>query len=176
MKTLVIGGARSGKSRYAESLLLDREDVTYVATGYPAAGDDLAWAERVATHRARRPGSWTDAETLDVTALTAASGGPLLVDCVTLWLTRVMDETDCWTDTGWAGRDETLRPRIDELVASVAHSRRDLVLVTNEVGQGVVPADAGTRRFVDEMGALNSALGAVVDDVIWCVAGRQVRL
>lgn len=176
MKTLVIGGARSGKSRYAESLLLERPDTTYVATGYPREADDADWAERVSLHQERRPRTWSVRETLDVAALLAEDGGPLLVDCVTLWLTRVMDEADCWTDEGWGRRDVLLRPRVEDLVASVAASRRDLVLVTNEVGQGVVPADPGTRRFVDEMGALNTALGGVVDDVVWCVAGRQVRL
>lgn len=174
MKTLVIGGARSGKSRYAESLLLDRPDTTYVATGYPAADDDTDWAERVAVHRARRPASWSDVETLDVTGLVSAPGGPLLVDCMTLWLTRTMDAHDCWTD--WEKAAPALHADTDALVAAVVSSRRDLVLVTNEVGQGVVPADPGTRRFVDEMGALNAALGRVVDDVVWCVAGRQVRL
>lgn len=174
MKTLVIGGARSGKSRYAESLLLDRPDTTYVATGYPAAVDDDAWAERVALHRARRPASWTDVETLDVAGLVGAAGGPLLVDCMTLWLTRTMDAHDCWTS--WASGASGLRADVTALVSAVAASGRELVLVTNEVGQGVVPADPGTRRFVDEMGALNAALGGVVDDVVWCVAGRQVRL
>lgn len=174
MKTLVIGGARSGKSRYAESLLLECPDTTYVATGYPAADDDAAWAERVAAHRARRPASWTDLETLDVTGLVASAGGPLLVDCMTLWLTRTMDAHDCWTS--WATGAAALGADVTDLVAAVEASGRDLVLVTNEVGQGVVSADPGTRRFVDEMGALNTALGRVVDDVVWCVAGRQVRL
>lgn len=174
MKTLVIGGARSGKSRYAESLLLDRPDTTYVATGYPAADDDADWASRVAVHRARRPASWTDVETLDVAELVSDDGGALLVDCMTLWLTRTMDAHDCWS--AWGRGASALRADVSELVAAVDASSRDLVLVTNEVGQGVVPADPGTRRFVDEMGALNSALGSVVDDVVWCVAGRQVRL
>ncbi len=174
MKTLVIGGARSGKSRYAESLLLDRADATYVATGYPAAADDADWAERVAAHRARRPRTWTDVETLDLVGLLEQSGGPLLVDCMTLWLTRTMDAHDCWR--AWESGSTALRGDVSVLVDAVEASARDLVLVTIEVGQGVVPADPGSRRFVDEMGALNAALGGVVDDVVWCVAGRQVRL
>lgn len=174
MKTLVIGGARSGKSRYAESLLLDRPDTTYVATGYPPAADDDAWAERVALHRSRRPATWAVEESLDVEGLLSAPGGALLVDCLTLWLTRTMDRHDCWTS--WDEGAPRLRADMGALVDAVAASDRELVLVTNEVGQGVVPADPGTRRFVDEMGALNAALGGVVDDVVWCVAGRQVRL
>ncbi|GGO92985.1 hypothetical protein GCM10011584_30640 [Nocardioides phosphati] len=176
MKTLVIGGARSGKSRYAESLLLDRPDTTYVATGYPAAADDTDWAERVAVHRARRPASWSVEETMDVARLVSEPGGPILVDCMTLWLTRLMDAQNCWTDEGWSRGAEGLRTEVADFVDTVAGAGRELVLVTNEVGQGVVPADPGTRRFVDEMGALNAALGRVVDDVVWCVAGRQVRL
>ncbi len=176
MKTLVIGGARSGKSRYAESLLLARTDVTYVATGYPADPEDAAWAERVAAHRVRRPASWSDLETLDVTRTVGTAGGPLLVDCMTLWLTRTMDARDCWSETGWSAGRDGLHADVADLVSAIGGSSRDLVLVTNEVGQGVIPADPGTRRFVDEMGALNTALAEVVDDVVWCVAGRQVRL
>lgn len=176
MKTLVIGGARSGKSRYAESLLLDRADTTYVATGYPADADDAAWAERVAVHRARRPVTWSDIETLELGLLVAEPGGPLLVDCMTLWLTRRMDAHGCWSDDGWAAGRDRLHAEVADLVDLVGRSDRDLVLVTNEVGQGVLPAEAGTRRFVDEMGALNAALSGVVDHVVWCVAGRQVRL
>ncbi len=89
-RTLVLGGARSGKSREAERLLLDRDDVTYVATAYPADHDD-EWSERVRLHQASRPAAWSTLETLDLVALLRADGGPLLVDCFTLWLTRVMD-------------------------------------------------------------------------------------
>ncbi len=176
MLTLVIGGARSGKSRYAEGLLRDRSDVTYVATGYPGDADDAAWAERVRVHRERRPDSWGSVETLDVARIVSEPGGPLLVDCLTLWLTRVMDQHDCWTDAGWATGATGLAESTGALVEALRSTARDVVLVTNEVGQGVIPADPGTRRFVDEMGALNSAVAAVADDVVWCVAGRTMRL
>jgi adenosylcobinamide kinase/adenosylcobinamide-phosphate guanylyltransferase len=181
--TLVIGGARSGKSRYAEGLLHDRTDVTYVATGYPGDADDAAWAERVQVHRERRPDTWNCAETLDLSGLLGVAGGPLLIDCLTLWLTRSMDTHDCWTEEGWTGLAEGratgragLRAETNALVEALRTTARDVVLVTNEVGQGVIPADPGTRRFVDEMGALNSAVAAICDDVVWCVAGRTVRL
>lgn len=176
MKTLVIGGARSGKSRYAESLLLERPDTTYVATGYPREADDADWAERVALHQARRPSSWSVVESLDIGRLVSEPGGPVLIDCMTLWLTRLMDSWGCWTDSGWEQGAAGLRTEIADVVETIGLASRDVVLVTNEVGQGVVSADSGTRRFVDEMGALNTALGGVVDDVVWCVAGRQVRL
>jgi adenosylcobinamide kinase/adenosylcobinamide-phosphate guanylyltransferase len=108
--------------------------------------------------------------------LLGAGGGPLLIDCLTLWLTRTMDAHDCWTDAGWATGHAGLAAEIGALVEALRTTARDVVLVTNEVGQGVVSADPGTRRFVDEMGALNTAVAEVCDDVVWCVAGRTVRL
>lgn len=176
MKALVIGGARSGKSRYAESLLLARPDTVYVATGYPREDDDADWAARVALHQARRPASWTAVETLDLVGMLADGGGPLLIDCMTLWLTRQMDAHDAWETPDWLAAQAALAADVAAVVEAVKTTAREVVLVTNEVGQGVVSADPGTRRFVDEMGALNTALGGVVDDVVWCVAGRQVRL
>jgi adenosylcobinamide kinase / adenosylcobinamide-phosphate guanylyltransferase len=176
VRTLVIGGARSGKSAAAESLLAEASEVTYVATAYEP-GDDSEWQERVARHRARRPAHWTTIETLDLAGLLAGDGGPLLVDCLTLWLTRIMDRHNCWDDQAWAaGADSALRSEVDALLGALRASVRDVVLVTNEVGQGVVPATASGRRFRDEMGLLNTAVAAECDDVLWCVAGRVVRL
>lgn len=177
MRTLVIGGARSGKSRTAEGLLAEAADVTYVATAYQP-GDDREWQERIELHRSRRPADWTTLETLDLTGLLSSHGGPLLVDCLTLWLTRLMDVHDAWDDDAWAGggAQEALRREVDALVGALATTTRDVVLVTNEVGQGVVPATASGRRFRDEMGLLNTAVAAECGDVLWCVAGRVVRL
>ena len=173
MKTLVIGGARSGKSRAAESLLASAEDVTDVATAYPP-GDDLEWQERVALHVARRPAAWATVESVDLAGLLAPDGGPLLVDCLTLWLTQMMDRHACW-DSAVSGAPG-LRAEVDELLAALRTTSRDVVLVTNEVGQGVVPATASGRRFRDQMGMLNTAVAAECEDVLWCVAGRVVRL
>jgi adenosylcobinamide kinase/adenosylcobinamide-phosphate guanylyltransferase len=176
VKTLVIGGARSGKSRYAESLLLARPETVYVATGYPRAADDADWAARIALHQERRPAAWEVVETLDLVTLLEADGGPLLIDCMTLWLTRNMDRHDAWLTSDWPAAQAALAADVAAVIVALHATSREVVLVTNEVGQGVTPADPGTRRFVDEMGALNTALGGVVDDVIWCVAGRQVRM
>ncbi|HET7689691.1 MAG TPA: bifunctional adenosylcobinamide kinase/adenosylcobinamide-phosphate guanylyltransferase [Nocardioidaceae bacterium] len=177
MRTLVIGGARSGKTAVAERLLDGRDDVTYVATGYAPGPEDTEWVERVARHQALRPAGWVTAETTDLAGLLAADGGPLLVDCLTLWLTRVMDESGCWEDDdGGAWSGSRLREETSRLVAALASARRDVVLVTNEVGQGVVPASASGRLFRDEMGLLNAAVAAVCDDVLLCVAGRTLRL
>jgi adenosylcobinamide kinase/adenosylcobinamide-phosphate guanylyltransferase len=174
-RTLVIGGARSGKSREAERLLAAEQAVTYVATAYPADHDD-EWAERVRLHRATRPAHWATLETLDLVPLLEADGEPLLVDCLTLWLTRVMDRHDAWDDAVWAATGEkAVAAEIDALVAAWRATSRRVVAVTNEVGQGVVPDTASGRRFRDVMGRLNAAVAAHTEDVRWCVAGRVTR-
>ncbi|NUS51308.1 MAG: bifunctional adenosylcobinamide kinase/adenosylcobinamide-phosphate guanylyltransferase, partial [Nocardioidaceae bacterium] len=175
-RTLVLGGARSGKSTCAESLLAAEDDVTYVATAYPADHDD-EWSERVRRHRAQRPGHWRTVETLDLAALLSTDGGPLLVDCLTLWLTRVLDRHGGWDDETWAGTAEkAVAAEIDELVAAWRGTSRRVVAVSNEVGQGVVPASASGRRFRDLMGRLNARVAAESEDVLWCTAGRVTRL
>ena len=175
-RTVVIGGARSGKSAEAERCLAAEERVTYVATAYPADHDG-EWAERVRLHRDRRPPGWTTLDTPDLVPLLAGHGGPLLVDCLTLWLTRVMDRYDAWDDGAWAcGAEKAVLAEIDALVNAWRTTARRVVAVTNEVGQGVVPATASGRRFRDVMGRLNAAICAETEDVRWCVAGRVVPL
>lgn len=176
LRTLVLGGARSGKSREAERILADADEVTYLATSYPA-GDDAEWADRVAAHRRRRPPHWATVEGLDVTGLLRHDGGPVLVDCLTLWLTRVMDRHDAWDDDAWhGGAEEKVEGEITELVAAWRDTRRRVVAVSNEVGQGVVPDTAAGRRFRDLMGRVNSRVAAETEDVRFCVAGRVVPL
>jgi adenosylcobinamide kinase / adenosylcobinamide-phosphate guanylyltransferase len=175
-RTLVLGGARSGKSREAERVLAALPDVTYVATSYPV-GTDEEWDERVRRHRADRPAPWRTEETLDLVGLLSVDGGPLLVDCLTLWLTRVMDRHDAWDDDVWATRAEkAVATEVDELVAAWRSTTRRVVAVSNEVGQGVVPDTASGRRFRDLMGRLNARIAAESEDVRWCVAGRVTRL
>ena len=175
-RTLVIGGARSGKSREAERLLAADGDVTYVATAYAADHDD-EWAERVRLHRARRPAHWSTVETTDLVPLLEETGGPLLVDCLTLWLTRVLDRRGAWDDDTWAATAEkAVLDDVAELVRAWRGTRRRVVAVTNEVGQGVVPETAAGRRFRDVMGHLNARLSAETEDVRWCVAGRVTSL
>jgi len=186
VRTLVIGGARSGKSREAERMLAAEMDVTYVATSYPVghspvanetSGHDAEWTERVRRHQGDRPTHWRTVETLDVAGLLGNSGGPLLIDCFTLWLTRVMDAHDAWDDDTWATAGETaVQHEIDVLVTAWRETSRRVVAVTNEVGQGVVPAAASGRRFRDLMGMLNTKLASDNEEVRWCVAGRVVQL
>ena len=176
LRTLVLGGARSGKSREAERLLLDRADVTYVATAYPA-DHDHEWAERVRLHQQSRPAAWRTTETLDLVALLGDEGGPLLVDCLTLWLTRVMDQHGAWDGTTWAASArKAVRDEVDALLTAWRTTTRRVVAVSNEVGQGVVPETSAGRLFRDELGRLNALVAAATEDVRWCAAGRVTVL
>ena len=172
LRTLVIGGARSGKSREAERLLAVADAVTYVATSHTDS-EDPDWVERIRLHRTHRPAHWDTVETLDLVGLLRSDGGPLLIDCLTLWLARVMDNHDAWDREVWDARGEkSVNAEIDALVGAWRATRRRVVAVTNEVGQGVVPATDGGVRFRDLMGRLNAAVAAETEDVRWCVAGR----
>lgn len=175
-RTLITGGARSGKSLEAERRLETFPDVLYVATGGTRDGD-AEWADRVSLHRERRPGSWRTAETCDLVPLLAEDGPPLLIDCLSLWLTDAMDRVGAWDDAQWRqGGEQALRKRVAELVAAVRETQRTLVTVTNEVGSGVVPATASGRRFRDELGRLNAAYAAECEQVLLVVAGQALVL
>ncbi|MFF7689918.1 bifunctional adenosylcobinamide kinase/adenosylcobinamide-phosphate guanylyltransferase [Streptomyces syringium] len=175
-RTLVLGGARSGKSVEAERRLEGFPDVVYVATGGTREGD-REWAARIALHRERRPGSWRTAETCDLVPLLAEDGPALLIDCLGLWLTDAMDSVEAWDDAVWAnGGARALAKRVAELAAAVRATPRTVVLVSNEVGSGVVPATASGRRFRDELGRLNAAVAAECEHVLLVVAGQPLPL
>lgn len=190
-RTLVLGGARSGKSVEAERRLEAFPDVVYVATGGTRDGDE-DWAQRVSLHRERRPGSWRTVETCDLVPLLEAGrpgreagagadrpadASPLLIDCLALWLTHVMDEVGAWDDETWAGGGhKALRERTDALVAALRATSRPVVAVSNEVGSGVVPATPAGRRFRDELGRLNAAFAAECEQVLLVVAGQALAL
>jgi adenosylcobinamide kinase / adenosylcobinamide-phosphate guanylyltransferase len=172
VRTLVLGGARSGKSTYAESLLAGHRGVRYVATGYPD-DDDPDWAARVAAHRARRPADWSTVETDDPVPVLADASTPVLVDCLSLWLTRVFDRHD-----GWESADvpDPVTSSIDALVEAWRTTTARVVGVSNEVGLGVIPATVSGRRFRDALGALNRRVAAASDEVWLVVAGLPLRL
>jgi adenosylcobinamide kinase/adenosylcobinamide-phosphate guanylyltransferase len=170
VRTLVTGGARSGKSTFAESVMGGGQ-VDYVATGYPASAEDPDWADRVRSHQVRRPAGWHTTETLDVAGvLLADSPTPVLVDCVGLWLTRTADELNAWAE----GAEDAVEARVSGLLDALSRTTRDVVLVTNEVGLGLVPDTASGRWFRDALGRLNIGLAGRCDEVWLCVAGIPV--
>lgn len=178
---LVLGGARSGKSAFAERLLADDAEVLYAATA-PRYEHDAEWSERIAVHRARRPTTWQTAELgerpAELAEVLLTADRTVLVDSLTLWLTAAMDAVDAWDDEAW--REGTSRRALSRLVSGLIdaykNSARSVVVVSDEVGLGVVPESAGTRRFRDELGRLNQALAAAADEVALVVAGIPVRL
>ena len=169
-RVLVLGGARSGKSAYAEQRLAAEPAVTYVATAPPRDGD-AEWADRVQAHVRRRPAAWSTVETGDVAGLLASPPAPLLVDDLGLWLVRAVDDAGAWE-----GPLDAVTAACDELVAAWRACRGTVVLVAPEVGGGVVPASASGRRFRDLLGALTTRLAAESDEVVQVVAGLPRRL
>lgn len=162
--TLILGGARSGKSRYAEGLITALPGPwIYVAT---AEARDREMAERIATHRARRGTGWTTIEApRDLAGALAAHGKtPVLVDCLTLWLSNVLLA------------DADVDAEIAQLEGSLAHVAAPIVLVANEVGFGIVPDNALGRRFRDLQGLLNQRIAARADRVILVVAGLPLTM
>ncbi|MBX7465346.1 bifunctional adenosylcobinamide kinase/adenosylcobinamide-phosphate guanylyltransferase [Streptomyces sp. MAG02] len=175
-RTLVLGGARSGKSVEAERRLAGFPGVVYVATGGGRDGD-AEWAARVGLHRERRPASWRTEETCELAPLLDQPGPPLLIDCLALWLTDAMDRVGAWDDEKWAaGGERALKERTEELVATVRSTARTVVAVSNEVGSGVVPATSSGRRFRDELGRLNAAFAGECEQVLLVVAGQALTL
>lgn len=172
--TLVLGGARSGKSSWAEAQLGAYDEVEYVATSTVAA-DDAEWRQRVALHRARRPASWRTTETLALAAvLMQTDAAPVLVDCASVWLDRILQEAGAWEEApGWADEMES---RVAGFVQAVAETSREVIIVSNEVGSGIVPMHASARRYRDELGRLNARLAEACDEVWLCTAGIARRL
>lgn len=169
MKTLVTGGVRSGKSTFAESLL--PREATYVATG--PRHDDPAWQARLDAHRQRRPASWRTVETLDVPAVLSQSTGHLLLDDAGNWLSGTLDSLDAWNRDDW---HVDYARQADHLVDAVATYADDLLIVTNEVGFGLVSPYASGRVFTDKLGRLNQRLAATCDRVILVVSGCPLAI
>jgi adenosylcobinamide kinase / adenosylcobinamide-phosphate guanylyltransferase len=174
-RVLVLGGARSGKSATAEGMLAGDGPVDYVATGTPTGSGDAEWDARVAEHQRRRPPHWRTVETLALAeVLTAPATAPVLVDCLTTWLARVMDDCGAWDDEQDAAH--VLATRTDEIVGAWRLTQRHVVVVSSEIGSGVVPGTASGRRFRDELGRLNARIAADSDEVWLCTAGIARRL
>ncbi|MFW0787434.1 nicotinate-nucleotide--dimethylbenzimidazole phosphoribosyltransferase [Gordonia sp. CPCC 206044] len=170
-RTLVLGGVRSGKSGHGEALLADHPRVRYLATG-PTTSTDTEWVARVAAHRERRDARYDTVETTDVAAaLRSDPGTPTLLDDLGNWLAAQLDAVGGWTE---APVDLT-RVRT-EICSAIDDFAGDLVIISPEVGLSLVPPTPAGRRFQDELGALNTAVGAVCDRVVLVVAGRVLEL
>ncbi|GAA2070324.1 nicotinate-nucleotide--dimethylbenzimidazole phosphoribosyltransferase [Williamsia deligens] len=177
MRTLILGGIRSGKSALAEDLIRrssagDTPGVRYVATASLPPTGDPDFAARIAAHRDRRPPTWAVVEDDDVaTVLRADADAPTLVDDLGNWVSSHLDRLGGWDDAS-----VDLTDRIADLAAAVAGHRGDLVLVSPEVGLSLVAPVPSGRRFQDELGRVNTAVAAVCDRVLLVVAGRVVEL
>ncbi|CAI8792828.1 bifunctional adenosylcobinamide kinase/adenosylcobinamide-phosphate guanylyltransferase [Methylocaldum szegediense] len=163
MKELILGGVRSGKSRLAERRALDSDlAVTYIAT---ARVRDEGMRRRVEEHRRRRPSDWDLVEEpLELAAALRARADEkrcLIVDCLTLWLTQLLCETD----------STRLAREREALIEALPHLPGHIILIGNETNMGVLPAGELSRRYCDEAGLLHQALAEVCDRVILTVAG-----
>lgn len=163
---LVLGGARSGKSRYAQQRAeAEAGALLYIATGQPF---DAEMAERIARHRADRGPRWRTVEAplalAETIATEAAPGRVLLVDCLTLWASNLMlAEHDAEAEA-------------ERLAAAIRAAQGPLILVSNEVGLGIVPDNALARRFRDVAGRINQAAAAAVDEAVFLAAGLPLTL
>ena len=173
MRTLVLGGIRSGKSRWAEEAIATSlppgQPVRYLAPRMTGQAD-ADWADRVARHRDRRPAHWSTVETDDLTGqLRQSPGSPTLVDDLGGWLTGTLDRNNAWDGGSVAGP-------VDEMLSAVGEFGSTLVLVSPEVGLTVGPATAAARRFADELGSLNQRIAELCDRVVLVVAGQAVQI
>jgi len=165
--TLLLGGARSGKSRLAVRMAAGWVGrVVVIATGEPR---DEEMAERIRRHRADRPPAWTTLEEpVDLEGvLTGVQEASVLVDCLTLWVSNLMEK-------GFA--DVEIEERAGKAASLVATRESPSVVITNEVGSGIVPTDDLARRFADVLGRVNSIWAEAADRVLLVVAGRVVPL
>lgn len=166
--TLVLGGARAGKSAYAERLIVEAlapgETALYIATG---EARDAEMAERIAHHRARRGANWRTEEVptaLPDALRRAAPGAPILVDCLTLWITNlILAEHDIAAAT-------------NDLLDALLDARSAVALVSNEVGLGIVPDNALARAFRDHAGRLHQSIAEIADRVVFVAAGLPLVL
>ena len=167
-RRLVLGGARSGKSAWAEAqAAAQAAPVTYIAT---AEAHDEGMRQRIELHRQRRPATWACVE--EPLALAgrlrevASQGGVILVDCLTLWLTNLLCHPD----------PQRLSLEREALIETLSELPGEIILVSTEVGLGVVPMGELSRRFVDEAGSLHQRLAVVCEQVVFVAAGLPLAM
>ncbi|PIE89454.1 MAG: bifunctional adenosylcobinamide kinase/adenosylcobinamide-phosphate guanylyltransferase [Acidobacteria bacterium] len=166
--TLITGGARSGKSRYALQLAEKYDNRVFIATAEPI---DDEMASRIAKHRAERQGAYrTVEESVELPQAIASLNGEVevaVVDCLTVWLGNLFYKVN---------DEEKIGLYIDELVSSVQKCPNDLVFISNEVGLGIVPHDPSTRLYRDTVGRLNQRVAEIADTVLFMVSGLPMVL
>ena len=163
-RILVLGGARSGKSRHAEGLADGvAGDRLYIATAQPG---DEEMAARIAAHRQRRGAGWTtlEAPIALAEALEGAAAPFVLIDCITLWISNLLLA------------EFEIAPRVEALAEALRARQGTVAVVSNEVGLGIVPDNALARRFRDEAGHANQRLAKACDEVVFLAAGLPLRL
>ena len=168
MKALILGGVRSGKSRFAGEWARERQgDIALIATGTAL---DLEMAARIEAHRLGRPDDWTVIEEpVRLGAAlrgAAAPGRAIIVDCLTLWMTNLLCSGDA----------QLLRHEVADLFDALDRLEGHCVLVANEVGLGIMPVNALARRFADEAGTLHQRLAVLCDRVVFMVAGLPLSV
>ncbi|ABR88982.1 cobinamide kinase / conamide phosphate guanylyltransferase [Janthinobacterium sp. Marseille] len=179
MRTLVIGGARSGKSAHAEALATaSGKPVVYIAT---AQAGDAEMQLRIAHHRARRDGQWqTVEETLalgDAIQQYSREDNLILVDCLTVWLSNLLfSENREFPEVGTIAAPAYFTEQRAAFLQALTQAAGDIILVSNEVGQGIVPQGAISRWFVDEAGRLNQSVAATCERAVLVVAGLPLTL
>ena len=171
--TLILGGARSGKSTFAEQLARNSGTaVTYLAT---ADVCDKEMEERVRMHRERRPKEWNtwEGSPEELPEAVAKMEGTLILDCLTMWLTRLIFATNAaenGTEEEWHAREQEIR-QLTEALCSSAGKNTHLIIVSNEVGFGIVPENRLARRFRDMQGRINQLVASRAENVALIVAG-----
>lgn len=179
MKTLILGGARSGKSAWAERQAAALGlPVTVIAT---ARGGDAEMNARIAQHKASRPEHWTTVEEpLALGSLVeqlASPGQVLIIDCLTLWLSNLLfDEGISYPEQGLVSVPAGFVLERDCLLQALIKAEGHIYLVSNEVGLGVVPLGAGNRLFIDEAGRLNQQLAGICESAVFMAAGLPLSL
>lgn len=177
--TLVFGGARSGKSAYAETLAAESgKEVIYVAT---ARAGDAEMAERIAHHRRQRSSTWTTLEEPralgEIIAQQSTPQRLLLIDCLTIWLSNLLfSQEQDFPEIGEIVPPACFNEQRARFLQALEHAAGDVVLVSNEVGMGIVPQGAVSRWFTDEAGRLNQAVAARCERVVWVAAGLPLQL
>ena len=178
-RTLIFGGARCGKSAHAEGIAgASGKNVVYIAT---ARGGDEEMAGRIALHRQRRPSGWLTVDApIALGAAIRAHGTAdnlLLIDCLTVWLSNLLfAEERVFPEVGKIAPPDAFVTQHAAFLQALEETRGDIVLVSNEVGMGIVPMGAISRWFVDEAGRLNQAVARRCERVVWVAAGLPLML